>query len=125
MKLPKRGVACRSDGTVYWAWEQQTPGDFDSMPPFVTNLDGTSQPKSASDDTIIDLDDCGLSAFDMTDLFGSLKDTRIRQQPDKSYVMTKVMDDGTEVDHPFLSILNFRRARRGLQPLKGVDVTVK
>lgn len=120
MQLPKRGFATRADGTVYWAWEDNAFGTFSSIPPLLTNMDGSSFFRSRSDDTVIDLDDCGLTPFDLTDLHKYLSGTRCRKQLDGSYQLTLVMEDGTEIDHPVLSVLNFRRQSKGLKPIKGV-----
>ena len=120
MNLPKRGFAAHADGTVYWAWEDNVPvGPLRSLPPLVTNMDGTSTFTSRSDDTVIDLDDCGSLPNDMGDLHKYLLTTRLRKLPSGRYVMTVVMEDGTEIDHPALSILNFRRKQRGLAELQG------
>ena len=122
MILPKRGFAAHANGTVYWAWEDNLPlGVFTSIPPLVTNMDGTSTFTSRSDDTVIDLDDCGLLPGDMGDLIKYLTTTRLRKLPNGQYALTVVMENGTEIDHPVLSVLNFRRQQRGKLPLRGVN----
>jgi hypothetical protein len=124
MKLPTRGFFVNPDGQVIWSWEHNDPTtEFDSMPPFIEDIEGNVKVLAHPLGRVIDLDEMGLQRGDLRELMRGLHEVRVRKQIGGSWQITRVIthpetQEEVEIDHPIMDILNVRRAQIGKPLLK-------
>lgn len=117
LKLPKRACLVDAEGRVLWVWEHNHPGDFDALPPIVTNPDtGESVFLSPPNAQVMDLTEA-LDSRDYLEFARDCAQIRFRRRKGKGggFAIRQVIDiDGEEqeLDHPLERKRMVRAQRR-------------
>lgn len=117
LKLPNRACLVDAEGRVLWVWEHNHPGDFDALPPIMTNPDtGESLFLSPPNAQVVDLTEV-LDSRDYLEFARDCGQIRFRRTKGKQarLVIRHVIDiDGEEqeFDHPLEHKRRVRAQRR-------------